>query len=47
MTPSQTKPRFACRLHRIHTIIAKALKEEQKKAPDKANIVGTRNPGEN
>ena len=27
------------------TIIAKTLEEEQKKAPDKASIVGTRNPG--
>ena len=47
MTSSQTNPRLACTLHCMHTIIAKTLEEEQKKTPDKANIVGTRNTGEN
>ena len=54
MTSSQTNPRLACTPAEIPnpttkplTIIAKTLEEEQKKAPNKASIVGTRNPGEN
>ena len=53
-TSSQTNPRLACTPAEIPnpttkplTIIAKTLEEEQKKAPNKASIVGTRNPGEN
>ena len=29
----------------MHTIIATTLEEEKKEDPDKASIIGTRNPG--